>query len=219
MGNIVNDIVDEINIKPNKTKLILKWTLSIAGSLIAIAFILGQFKSSFFNRMDSFETSLNQQTILVNELQVNVNNGFDDVDKRIDKIYTDGFNSFKEYQEFNKQQLLLVLDYGQENKELLRRMLELNADEQRRDVETQILQAKNGVERQEGQIIVKQKLTGIDYVKLTHMIEVETGDTIFNLTATTKEYINNIDTNKYKIGTMIENQNYSNLYDVSYRNK
>lgn len=219
MGNIVNDIVDEINIKPNKTKLIIKWIISIAGSLIAIAFILGQFKSTFFNRMDTFEASLNQQTTAVNELRVNVNNGFDDVDKRIDKIYTDGFNSFKEYQDFNKKQLLLVLDYGQENKDLLRRMLELNADEKSKDVETQLEQAKNDIFRPEGQIIVKQKLTGIDYVKLTHMIEVETGDTIFNLTGATKEFINNINTDKYEIGTMIENQNYSNLYDITYRNK
>lgn len=219
MGNIINDIVDDIDIKPNKTKLVIKWIISITGSLIAIAFILGQFKSSFFNRMDTFETSLNKQTIAVNELQVNVNNGFDDVDIRIDKIYTDGFTSFKEYQDFNKEQLLLVLDYGQSNKDLLRRMLELNATEKSRDIETQLEQAKNDVVRPEGKIIVKQKLKVIDYLELTHMVEVETGDTIFNLIAATKEYINNIDKNKYEIDTMVENQKYFNLYNVTYRNK
>ena len=40
MGNIVNDIVENIEIKPNKNKLILKWVISIAGSLIAVAFVL-----------------------------------------------------------------------------------------------------------------------------------------------------------------------------------
>lgn len=219
MGNIINDIVEDIEIKPNKTKLIIKWIISIAGSLIIIAFTFGQFKSSFFNRMDTFETTLNQQTIAVNKLQTDINTGFEDVNKRIDKVYTDGFTLFKEYQDFNKKQLLLFLDYGQSNKDLLRRMLELNADEKSKDVEMKLEQAKNGVERTEGKIIVKQKLDVIDYLSLTHMIEVETGDTIFNLIGATKEYINNINKDKYEIGTIIENQKYSNLYDVSYRNK
>ena len=43
----LNDIVEEVNIKPNKSKLIIRWIISIAGTLIIVAFGFGQFKSSF----------------------------------------------------------------------------------------------------------------------------------------------------------------------------
>jgi len=142
MGNILNDIVEEIDIKPNKTKLILKWIISIAGSLIVFAFVFGQFKSSFFNKMDKFEKTLNKSITTIDELKIEVNKGFEDVNARVDKVYIDGFKAFEEYQEFNKKQLILVLDYGQNNKKLLKEMLEVNILEKTRNVENQLMQAK-----------------------------------------------------------------------------
>ena len=143
MGNIINDIVEEINIKPNKLKLVIKWTVSIAFTLIGLAFVFGQFKSSFFNRMDSFEDSINKNTEAITDMKAMVSDGFTDVDKRIEKVYDDGFEVFGDYQEFNKKQLLLVLDYGQRNKELIKGMLELNVQEQTRNVENKLEQARN----------------------------------------------------------------------------
>ena len=135
MGNILNDIVDDINIKPNKTKLILKWVFSISGSLIVLAFAFGQFKSSFFNRMDKFEDTLKEN----NQKLDNVEDRFDELDKVIQNIYIDGFELFNDFQEFNKKQLILVIDYGQSNKELLKQMIELNIDEKTKKVENEII--------------------------------------------------------------------------------
>lgn len=214
MGNIINDIVNDIDIKPNKTKIVIKWILIIAVTLIGLAFVFGQFKSSFFNRMDYFETNLNKQTIKIEQLQTEIITGFNNIDVKINKVYIDGFDAFEEYQNFNKEQLLLVLDYGQTNKDLLKRMIEFNTNERTRKIKTQLEQAKI----ESYNIIVKQ-IKSSDYISLAYSIKIESGDTIFHLIAATKKYINNIDKNKYKVGAMTENLKYPNLYNVSYRNK
>jgi len=143
MGNIINDIVEDINIKPNKTKIVLKWLITIAVGLIGLAFIFGQFKSSFFNRMDDFEKSINKNTTTLIDMKADLTGGIKAVDTRIDDLYTDGFEAFDDYQQFNKKQLLFVLDYGQTNKKLLKEMLELNMEEKTRSVESKLEQAKN----------------------------------------------------------------------------
>ncbi len=224
MGNILNDIVEEVNIKPNKNKLVLKWVISIAGSLIAIAFVFGQFKTSFFNRMDKFEDAIKENTITIEQMKTEMNSGFEDVNARIDKGYSDGLAILQDYQEFNKKQLILVLDYGQTNKNLLKEMLEINLQEKAKSVENQMMQAKN-----EPVKTIKSGLSiGVksiepeknnEYISLTHSIQRETNDTIFRLVGATMEYINNIDTKNYKLGAVIENQDNPRLYDVSYRNK
>lgn len=218
MGNIINDIVEDVNIKPNKTKIVFRWILIGAATLITLAFAFGQFKSSFFNRMDSFETTLKIQTTALEQLKGEVKTGLDDVDIKFDKIYGDGFEAFEEYQNFNKEQLLLVLDYGQINKDLLKRMLELNAKEKTKKIETQLEQAKT--DKPEGQIIVRPiKFKTQEYLKLEPVVSINTNDTIFYLSGATKEYINNIDKTKYNVGTISKNFKYYDLYDVTYRNK
>jgi len=218
MGNIINDIVEDVNIKPNKTKIVFRWILIGAATLITLAFTFGQFKSSFFNRMDDFETTLKTQTTALEQLKGEVKTGLGDVDIKFDKIYGDGFEAFEEYQNFNKEQLLLVLDYGQSNKDLLKRMLELNAKEKTKKIEIQLEQAKT--DKPEGQIMVKLiKSKTQQYLKLESVVSINTKDTVFYLTGATKEYINNIDKNKYNVGAIIKNFKYSDLYDVTYHNK
>lgn len=225
MGNILNDIVEEVNIKPNKSKLIIKWIISIAGSLIAVAFVFGQFKASFFNRMDTFETAISKNTEAIETMSAEMNSGFDEVNARIDDGYTDGINILQDYQEFNKKQLILVLDYGQTNKELLKEMLEINMQEKSKSVENQLMQSRNEpvvpTEKQPLSIKVRpvEQKKNKDYISLIYMIEIESNDTIFNVTGATMEYINKIDKNKYKMGAIIENDNYPKTYDFTYRNK
>lgn len=226
MGNILNDIVDEVNIKPNKTKLVLKWVISIAGSLIIIAFAFGQFKSSFFNRMDNLEKKMDNNKTAIENVRSDLNKGFEEVNLRIDKGYTDGLEALQGYQEFNKKQLILVLDYGQTNKELLKEMLQMNLEEKARSVENQMMKAKDEPvvvpEKPEYSINVKkvepEKKTN-DYLSLVLAIEVESGDTLFTLRGATKEFINKIDKNKYQMGAIIQNDEHPNLFDVNYRNK
>ena len=79
MGNIMADIVDEIEVKPSRFKLILKWVVAVSGSLIATAFLVGQLKTKYVNRLDRIES--NQM-----EMKVENRKGFTDVNARIDKI-------------------------------------------------------------------------------------------------------------------------------------
>ena len=149
MGNIVNDIVDEINITPSKSKAYIKWIISIAGTLIALAFVFGQFKASFFNRMDDFESTLMKNTASITALEVEVEKGFDEVDIKIDKIYTDGFQIFGDYQGYHRKQLELVIDYGGTNNDMLKRMLEIQEMEQQQNAELRLEQMKKEAYRGE----------------------------------------------------------------------
>lgn len=228
MGKIANDIVDEfidenIKLDSKKSKSLIKIIISISITLIGLAFTIGQFRSTIINEMSSFKTTLNTQTTSIEELEEKINTGFENVDKRIDKVYSDGLDAFDNYQKFNKEQLILVLDYGQENKEMLKRMLELNSNKNRNDVENQIEKAKNNNEelkyQSEGQIVaipIKSKVP--DYMELNFIVN-DNGDTTFYLIGSTLEHINNIDKTKYEIDELKKNPKYSDVFDVIYHNK
>lgn len=222
MGNIVNDIVDEIDVKPNRTKLILKWVLGVSGSLIAAAFIFGQIKMKHLNRLDSIETEMLKQTTAINEIKANNIQ----TNTRIDKVYDEGFTMFSDFQEYNKLQLELIIDYGQDNKELLKKMLEVNSLEREQSMRMRMEQAKT--ENPQPKLLDDfQPTIGVkpyepeteDYRSLIHFIEVEGNDTIFNLTAAKMSYIDKIDRNIYEVGAIIENPEHAGLYDVTYKNK
>jgi len=205
MGNILEDIVEEVNIKPNKSKLVLKWTISIALSLITLAFVFGQFKSSFFGRLDKFEEKLDANIKATGELKEEIN-------ARFDKIYEDGFTAFDDFQDYNNKQLTLIIDYGSSNKDLLKRILEVNSIEKNKSVENQIKQAKN-----ESTIIKPIKST--EYGSMVTVVSTDGNDTTYIITAATEAYVNKIDKNKYRITQMNENKKNSTLFDVTYKNK
>jgi hypothetical protein len=198
MGNIMADIVDEIEIKPNRIKLVLKWVVAVSGSLIATAFLLGQLKVKHINRLDRIQTDLV-------EIKVKQTTGFNEVNTRIDKVYDDGILMFNEFQANNDKKLGLIIDYGGTNGDLLKRLLEINT----LNLEPQIEKAKNGNVAPLVQ----------DYMGEVNFIEVETSDTIFGLSGATIKYINTIDRNRYEVGAITESQQYPGRFDVSYRKK
>jgi hypothetical protein len=215
MGSILADIVDDIEIKPNKTKLVLKWVVAVSGSLIATAFLLGQLKTKHINRLDRIET--NQL-----EMKVENRNGFSNVNTRIDKVYDDGLVMFNDFQESNSKQLELIIDYGQDNKEMLKKMLEINTLERKQNIAIQAEQAKNenpviGVRPQSD--VSFEVVSADPYFGEAQFIEVETQDTLFQVRGATKKYINSINKRKYEIGAVIESSDYPGRYDFSYRNK
>lgn len=222
MGNIVNDIVEDINIKPNKIKLVLKWIISITGSLIVLAFTFGQFKSSFFNRMDKFEETLTENATSITNLDTKMNIDFKNIDIRIDKIYTDGLLIFNNFQDYNNAQLGLIIDYSNDNKNMLKRMLEISAIKQQQEIKTHVEIAKNELIKYQSEISVQkineQPITK-DYYEKVFFIGIEINDTTFYLTGATKRYIDNIDSNKYNVGAKTENPKYPGRYNVAYRNK
>jgi len=215
MGNILADIVEEIDVKPNKTKLILKWVIGISGSLIATAFLLGQLKMNHINRLDRIETNLV-------EMKVENRTGFNDVNIRIDKVYDDGLVMFNDFQESNSKQLELIIDYGQDNKEMLKKMLEINTLERKKNITIQAEQAKNEnpvIDVRPQSDVSFEIVSGDQYFGEAQFIEVETRDTLFQIRGATKKYINGIDKRKYEMGAVIESQDYPGRYDFSYRNK
>ena len=217
MGTILNDIVNEIDIKPNKSKIYIKWIIGIASSLITIAFVLGQFKSSFFNKMDNLEMGLKENTEAISSMENEMNDGFKVVDYKIDKIYDDAFSMFDDYQEYNKKQLELVIDYGQENKDLLKKMLDLNTIENKQNLELRLEQAKN--HNFDYQSTINIKKIKPDYINLEIFIAVNGNDTIFNVIGVTNDYIKKIDRDKYVVGNITKNLYNPILFNLSYRNK
>lgn len=113
MGNIIDDVVDEMEVKPNRNKLILKWVVSISISLISIAFLIGQYKSGITNRIGIVETKTDNNLKLINQ-----HKSFDNW-------------RFYEYQKHNDKQLMFIINYGinddNVNKDLIRETIELNS--------------------------------------------------------------------------------------------
>jgi len=142
MGNIINDIVEDVQVKPSKAKLVLKWTVRIAVGLIGVAFIVGQLKIKSLNKINDFEKALDDNTKATIELKQEMTDGFNSVNKRIDKVYDDGFKTFNDFQKYNDKKLELIIDYGKTDKEMLKRMLEIMTLEKTQNIENEIQQAR-----------------------------------------------------------------------------
>lgn len=215
MSSIFSDIVEDVNVKPSKSKLVLKWVVRISVTLISVAFVFGQIKMGHLNRLDDIEKSLQENIKATNELKQEMIDGFDNITIRIDGVYDDGYDAFNDYQEYQKKQLNLIIDYGQTNKDLLKRMLELNTIEKNREVESELKQAK----RNNLSIAIKPIKPNKNTKHLIQIISVETQDTIFQAIGATKEFIDNIDDNKYHVDQIVESEKYPELFDVNYSNK
>jgi len=155
MGNIFTDIVNEINLKPSNSKTLLKLVVRIAIALIIVAFGWGQIKVLRLNKINEVEKTL-QENIKVNlELKKEMQEGFRVVNNRIDKVYDDGNKAFNDWTIFSKDQLKMVIDYGETNKEMLKRMLDLNMVEKAKTVENKLEQAKTISPKDSLKIVVK----------------------------------------------------------------
>lgn len=221
-NNILNDIVDEVTLKPSKTKLVLKWVLSISGTLILLAFTFGQFRSSYFGRLDKFEKSLDNNTKATIELKQDMNAGFDKVNARIDKVYDDGYKEFDAFQQYNSKQLGLIIDYGSSQKDLLKRMLEVNTMEKSKSVESNLQQAKSEQPNFNIQVRpfnAKIGFTDLQYQNILIAVDTKGNDTTFTAIGATLAYINQIKKSNYIIGEINPSTKYSGLFDFTYKNK
>jgi len=142
MANIFSEITDDLNIKSTKSKIVLKWVIRIAIFLITAAFVLGQFKIKSLNKITNIEKSLQENTKAVVDLDKKTEEGFNVVNGRINKVYDDGLKAFTDFQEYNKKQLNLIIDYGQTNKSILKQILDINSLEKTKSIEGQIERAK-----------------------------------------------------------------------------
>ena len=143
MGNIFTDIVEEVEIKPSKSKVVLKWTVRVAILLIGFAFAYGQLKTTNLVKKNEMESTLNDNTKAISQLKSEMNAGFTQVNNRIVKVYDDGYNAFNKFQEYNRKQFEIIIDYGNQDKAMLKRILELSTMEQTRIIESDINKAKH----------------------------------------------------------------------------
>jgi|GEM_PF-1241341 len=215
MSNIISDIIEDVDVKvkPNKTKFYIKWIVRITISLIILAFTIGQIKVKYLNRIDAIENGQAENEKTITELKKQVSDGFTNVNLRIDKIYDDGYVAFIDYQRFNNKQLELIIDYGTKNKELLKKMLEINSIEREKIVESGIEQAKKNLQSYKNFVGIFR------YNELSTQINVNGIDTIFSILGATQEYINEIKNKNYNVGEVKNSNKYPGLYDFKYQNK
>lgn len=138
MSNILVDIVDDVQLKPTKMKLLLKWVIGFSTTAIIIAFTFGQIKATRAGRLNNLENTVNANVNAIVQLKTEIS----DVNLKIDKVYDDTHKAFSDFQDFNNKQLGLFVDYGNTNKELLKNMLELNSMQQLKQLEGDFEQAK-----------------------------------------------------------------------------
>lgn len=155
MSDIAKDIAEDIQIKPNQSKIVLKWVVRIAIALISAAFVYGQLKATRLNERANMRESLNENTQAIIELRNEVKFGFDNVNKRIDKVYDDGYKTFNDYQQYNNKILGMILDYGKSDKDMLKRMLDVMTTEKSKEIQNQLEQAKTESKKDSISIIVK----------------------------------------------------------------
>lgn len=60
MSDILDDIVDEIEIKPNKSKVVLKWIVGVSLSLITLAYTTGNIISNNTNEQNEIKKGLEE---------------------------------------------------------------------------------------------------------------------------------------------------------------
>jgi hypothetical protein len=224
MSNIINDIVEDIEVKPSKSKLVIKWVVRISVGLISVAFVFGQLKMSHLNKLDDMQKSLETQSKEMGDLKQEMTDGFTGVNDRIDKVYDDGFKAFNDFQQYNNKQLGMIIDYSKSDKEMLKRMLEITTMEKTKSVENEIQQAKNESVIPEFNIAVKpisgeKKAKNGEFMSCIQSVAVNSTDTAYYVQGATKDFMNKLDRNKYRVEDITNSVKYPGLYDFRYYNK
>jgi hypothetical protein len=208
MAKILDDIIDKTN-SVSTLKTILKW---VAGSVVTVAvgaYGYGQFKTNKVYKEKELRDAIIETNEKIDELQETTNNGFIVLNKKIEKIYVDGFDAFEDYQKFNKKQLEIIVDYGQTNKDLVKKMLDINMTEKISQMENYVelnknTQLNNEVKKQEYDVI---------------MHAVSGKDTTFVVRGATQKYIDGINEDYYNVEQITKNKDNPRLNDIIYKTK
>ena len=215
----VSEIFFDSDVNETRSKKIIKWLIRASITLIGAAFVFGQFKMTHLNRLDKIEEKTDRNIELTIDLKDYMDNEFNNVNRRIDKIYSDGYNAFNNFQEQNQKQLELIIDYGGENKDMLKRMLEINHIQTNREIENQLfrqipqnLAPNNFVE--DRNVLFDQQEMGVGYI-----VPQGNNDTIFLVRGATNEYLDSLKKLGYNIGSITTNTQSPHLIDFRYIKK
>ena len=204
--NLVNDIVQQIvDEKPQKSKIIIKWLIRVSIFLVGVAFTYGQYKMGQLNKlgeiqknMEALQIETKKNTEAINNLQINF-------DTELKNMKNEGYDWFLDYQKYTKNQFELIIDYGSTNKDLLKRMIEINAQEKSQDLKTKLEQSKI-------QPTIDPSIFAVSYV-----VSASRSDTIFFAKNANEEFLKKIK-KKYKINKTTPSIYGENLIDITYQN-
>lgn len=126
------EIFNDIKFNGDKTTIIVKWVVGLAIAIIIGVYVLGEIKNKFINKIIAIEALTKENVrrnisieVKLGEIKTEINN----VNKSINGIYLEGAEIFNDYRNFNNNQLNLIIDYGQNNKTLLKEILKIKSDE------------------------------------------------------------------------------------------
>lgn len=135
---VFNDILNNIDFKGNKANITIKTIIAISMFLIGSAFFIGQIKTKHLDKLNDIE-ELSKQNLDKNvELEDMFKESIFRLETKIDNIYVDGFEAFDDYREFNNRQLKLIIDYNNDNKELLKELIEIKSDEKAFEIKSNL---------------------------------------------------------------------------------
>ena len=238
---LFNGILDDIQFKGGKTNVILKWIIGLAVLGIVGSFAVGQYKISHLNKLNDIESLAKEGIKKTEQLEKRMERGFEEQNVKIDKIYDDGVEAFNEYRKFNNEQLKLVVDYGRDNKQLLKKMLELNSREKAAEIKSNLEISKRensngfGYNDSINKGILPLHLAKIDTFKHVKLSPIKPTTTIFTkiespntegigrktyyVINAPKNYLDTLNRNKYEIIKREKSNIYKNLYNFVYRDK
>jgi hypothetical protein len=205
--NIVTDIVEQIvDEKPEKAKNIRKWLIRISIVLIGAAFTYGQLKMRNLNKIESIQKSIERLEVETKKNTESINNLEVSFMDELNKMKNEGYVWFEDYQQYSMSQFELIIDYGSSNKDLLKRMIDINSKGKIQEVKTNIEQSK-----------IPVKSPDPSAFGITHVIGVNTSDTLFNARNASEDFLNKIRT-RYKVIKVTPSTHRENSFNISYQN-
>lgn len=219
--DIVNDVVDEVTSKSSIRRLIYRWGGRIFLFLISGAYVIGQLQMAHLSKITDFQKSIDDVKKNQIEMKQDMKDGFNKIDLRFNKVYDDGYKEFNDYQEYNNKQLSLIIDYSKTDKDLLKRVLDLNKLEKNKNVENELQQAKNHMS-QTSTITVRKidsnlGIKDLDYKEIITTVSINNNDTTYNVFGSTLNFYNKIKNMNYNINEINPSTKYRGLYDFTYK--
>jgi hypothetical protein len=211
----VKELLDDISINPAKSKTIIKWILYISLTLIIGAFTLGVMKSDRFNKINNIEnrvvaiqTTVNDINLKLNQLNAKTDSGFKMVDKKLsDNIITTA-TLMSSYQGFVQGQMELLIDYGKENKGLLKSALLLRQEDNQRLINQTVKTAIDEINKSPED---ESSTSGISIIKSGE----DYGTTILTMRNATTAQMDSISTNFKIISVeLLNNGKYKIIYKI-----
>lgn len=128
----VGEFFEDIEVNPKKSKKIIKWIVYLSLFLIMGAFTTGQILTNKTNKLNSIEFQVKSVDSKISKLNIKTDSGFKAIDKKLEDGYKNGLIIMNSYQDHVQGQLELLVDYGSENKELLKSALKLRENDNER---------------------------------------------------------------------------------------